>query len=255
MSNKFTKLSTGAIVAIGGGELKDLETLGIDKEIKKLSGKKNPRALFIGTASNDALGYWDTFKSVYGKKLGCITDVLFLVREKPLQKEIKKKILSADIIYVGGGNTLKMLTIWRKYGVDKLLRQAHEKGIVLSGLSAGAICWFKYGLSDSRKFMEGQKEEFSFMRIKGLGLMPLTLSPHHIREKKTRDLGLDNLIKKNGGVALAVDDNAAIVFKGEDYKVISSKSRAGVNKVLMQKGKINKINIKTGKIKDLLFLK
>jgi dipeptidase E len=60
--------------------------------------------------------------------------------------------LGADIIYVGGGNTLKMMTLRRKLGVDKALQQALKKDIILSGLSAGSICWFDYGNSDSRKF-------------------------------------------------------------------------------------------------------
>ncbi len=70
------------IVAIGGGELKHGETLPVDRAIVKLAKKKRPRALFIPTASGDALGYWETFQAVYGKKLGCQTDVLFLLREK-----------------------------------------------------------------------------------------------------------------------------------------------------------------------------
>lgn len=93
------------LVAIGGGELKDLDTLLIDREIVKLTGKKHPRALFIPTASGDADGYWQTFQKVYGEMLGCKPEVLYLVRETPSRKEIKEKILGADLIYVGGGNT------------------------------------------------------------------------------------------------------------------------------------------------------
>ncbi|MFQ5621295.1 MAG: Type 1 glutamine amidotransferase-like domain-containing protein, partial [Candidatus Nanoarchaeia archaeon] len=109
----------GKIVAIGGGEIKNFETLSIDRAITKLTGKKKPKALFIPTASGDAEGYWQTFQKVYGKRLGCRTDKLFLLREKPTNKEITKKIKWADLIYVGGGNTLRMLKIWRRKGVDK----------------------------------------------------------------------------------------------------------------------------------------
>jgi dipeptidase E len=255
MSSKNINLKIGKIVAIGGGELKDFETLSIDREVKKLTGKKKPKALFIGTASGDAVGYFETFKSAYGKKLGCITDHLSLIRENNSQKIIENKILTSDLIYVGGGNTLKMMTIWRKNGVDKLLEKAYKNGIVLSGLSAGAICWFKYGLSDSRRFGKSEENKFNFMKVRGLGFLPFIVSPHHIREKKTRNPGLDNLISKAGGIALALDDNSAFVVEGDTYRIISSKDGSGVRKVALIKGKIiKKLVDKKGTLESLLIL-
>lgn len=244
MKNNSDANKTGPIVAIGGGELKDFETLPIDKMIKKLSGKTRPVALFIPTASSDAPGYWNSFKNIYGKKLGCRTDVLFLLKKSHAGSDIKRKILSADIIYVGGGNTLKMLTVWRKFGVDKLLIQAHKKGAVLSGLSAGAICWFKYGLSDSRKFAKGGAK-FNMIRVKGLALLPTTASPHHIREKGIRNPGLDSLIKTHGGVGLAIDDNAALVVNNGSYSVVSSQKGSLIRKVTLRNGKLMKRIIKS----------
>lgn len=241
------------IVAIGGGELKDLETLPIDRVIVKLAGKKHPKVLFIPTASNDSTGYWETFRDVYGGKLGCETDVLFLIREDLSRKEIEKKILSADIIYVGGGNTLRMIRTWRKYGVDDLLRKAYEKGIVLSGLSAGAICWFRYGSSDSRRFMKSGKQVDSFMRVSGLGLFSLTLSPHHIREKKLRDPGIVEMMKRTPGVALALDDNSAILIRDDQYEILCSKPGIGIKKVYRKNGEVKKKVLKEfGKAEELL---
>lgn len=218
----------GKIVAIGGGEIKELDTLAIDKEIVKLTGKSNPRALFIPTASGDAEGYWQTFQEVYGKRLGCKTDVLKLTKENYSKKEIQEKILSADLIYVGGGNTLKMMKLWRAKEVDKFLEKAYENGTVLSGLSAGAICWFRYGCSDSRKF--SNPEDNSFMRVRGLDLINFTLSPHHIRENN-RDKGLVRLMQKNYGIAIALDDNCALEIVGDKYRLITSKQGAGAKKV------------------------
>ena len=230
------------VVAIGGGELKDLDTLPIDKEIIRLSGKKKPLALFIPTASGDAMGYVECFKSVYGSKLGCRTDALLLIKEKLSTKEIKNKILSADIIYVGGGNTARMLRIWKEYGVDRLLKEAHKNGTILSGLSAGAICWFKYGLSDSRRFAKN-KDDFAFMRISGLGIIPCTVSPHHIREKEKREPGIEVIMRKTNGVGLAIDDNAAIMVQGDEYKVLTSKPGVGIVKVFNRKNKIERVKI------------
>src|SRR5437867_120737 len=96
-------------------------TRSIDKEIVRLTGKKNPRALFIPTASGDDPEYWERFQKVYADKLGCRTDVLFLLNIKISVTEIKDKIKKADLIYIGGGNTLKMMRRWRVLGVDKLL--------------------------------------------------------------------------------------------------------------------------------------
>jgi dipeptidase E len=239
------------VVAIGGGELKDLDTLPIDKEIVKLSGKKKPTALFVPTASGDAIGYSETFKLIYGQNLGCHIDVLLLIREKPTRKEIERKILSADIIYVGGGNTARMLKIWKKYGVDRLLIEAGKKGTILSGISAGAICWFKYGLSDSRRFVN-KKKDFHFIRVSGLGIIPCAVSPHHIREKKRRDPGLADMMRKTTGVGLAIDDNAALMVRGEKYSVLTSKPEVGIIKVFCKKGAIERHKIPhEGMLKDL----
>lgn len=232
----MNKLPT--IVAIGGGELKDLETLPIDRAIVKLAKKKQPKALFIPTASNDALGYWETFQEIYGKRLKCLVDVLFLACEKPSKKEIAGKILSADIIYVGGGYTLRMLRIWRKYGVDTVLRKAHEKGIVLTGLSAGAIAWFRYGTSDSRRFMRNRKGTVTLMRVSALDLLPFLVSPHHIHEKTLRESGIKAIMRRTPGVALALDDNAAILVQGDRYKILRSKPGVGIKKVFRKNRKI-----------------
>lgn len=136
------------IVAIGGGEIGrpgyPIETTAIDKQIISASGKMNPNVLFVPTASTDSSGYCEVFRQHYGKRLGCTVTVLNLYSE-PTEAAIEQEIDNADIIYVGGGNTLKMMTLWRRMGVDKLLANAYENGTVLCGLSAGAICWFEAG--------------------------------------------------------------------------------------------------------------
>lgn len=143
------------IVAIGGGQIGrpgySVETTEIDKQIIALAKKKYPRVLFLPTASGDNTAYYETFKNHYGKNLGCITEVLKLY-DKPSKATIEDAIMNTDIIYVGGGNTLKMMTLCRRVGVDKIITAAGMKGTLLTGLSAGAICWFKSGLSDSRSF-------------------------------------------------------------------------------------------------------
>ncbi len=242
------------VVAIGGGELKKGETLPIDRKIVSLTKKRNPRALFIPTASNDALSYWSTFQNIYGKKLHCQPDRLFLVREKLNKKEIKQKIAQADLVYVGGGNTLKMMQMWRKNGVDDLLRRAYAQGTIMAGLSAGAICWFRYGLSDSNRFFEKGKP-FELMRVSGLDLISCTVSPHHVREKSLRVAGIKKLMLRTPGIGLGIDDNAALLIQADHYEIISSGKNATVRKFFRRKNEIINSNVKSSGSLDSLLSK
>jgi dipeptidase E len=159
------------IVAIGGGLIRTRGTAAIDREIIRLSGKKNPKLLFIPTASSDSGVYWKRVQKYFGNFLKCKTDVLFLIKDQPTKEKIKRKILSAAIIYVGGGNTLFMMRVWRRLGVDKVLKAAYEKGTVLCGVSAGSICWFDSGHSDSMSFYNPRK--WKYINVRGTGLIEL----------------------------------------------------------------------------------
>jgi dipeptidase E len=223
---------TRAIVAIGGGVMKTRGTAAIDREIMRLAHKKNPKLLFIPTASSDSEIYWKHVQEYFGRFLKCKTDVLFLIKERPSKQQIRDKILSADIIYVGGGNTLMMMRLWRRLGVDKLLRQAYENGIVLSGISAGSICWFDSGHSDSMSFYNPRK--WKYINVKGLGLINGIHCPHYNgmtlgipRRKHFREM-----IRKTGGIGIAIENNCAIEFvDGRFYRVIRSKSNSRAYRV------------------------
>ncbi len=157
------------IVAIGGGEIitksKVSETLDIDKEIISMTGKSQPRLLFIPTASNDADAYTKVISSYFGQTLGCRVTCLKILKNTYSSKDLEKSIFETDIVYVGGGNTKLMLDTWKQIGLDQvLIRAYHETEIILSGLSAGAICWFKYGSSDSNKFID-PKAELMCLRV------------------------------------------------------------------------------------------
>ena len=108
-----------AIVAIGGGEIRTRGTLDIDREIIRLSGKRHPKILFIPTASSDSPQYCRQFSDYFGAFLDCGTDTLLLVSERPSAQQIERQIMSSDMVYVGGGNTLFMMRVWRHLGVDR----------------------------------------------------------------------------------------------------------------------------------------
>src|SRR5258708_36614719 len=103
-----------AIVAIGGGEIRTRGTAPIDREIIRLSGKKNPKLLFVPTASADSGRYWKHVQQYFGKFLNCKTDVLFLIKEQPSKEELRRRALWAGIIYHRAGNPLKNLRLWRR---------------------------------------------------------------------------------------------------------------------------------------------
>ncbi len=214
------------IIAIGGGEIgrpgTSIETTKIDKEIISLSGKKKPRVLFIPTASHDSGGYVKVVNRHFGKGLGCKVDTLLLWDKKLPKRKIEEKIMSADIIYVGGGNTLDMLKCWKKLGVDKMLKKAGEQGKILSGISAGAVCWFQWANSDSLKMTDPKAD---YIKIKCLNFIPLFISPHFDTEKDRRP-SLKKMLKKSRGIAVAIDNCAALEIVDSSFKVIASKPKA-----------------------------
>lgn len=244
------------IIAIGGGEIGRpgtfRETEKMDKEVLHLSGKKHPKLLFIPTASGDSAEYMNVVENYFGSRLGCAVDTLYLIRGNLNMRETEKKILSADIIYVGGGNTLMMMNVWRKKGVDKILKRAARKGIVMAGVSAGSVCWFESGCSDSRR-MRNPKADF--IRVRGLGLISALHCPHYHQEKDRR-AQLKNMMRKTHGVALALDDCTALEVIDGRYRILVSNSKARAYKVYWKGGKFFEERIAATKqfrpIKDII---
>ncbi len=226
------------IIAIGGGRImlpagKTPQTLSIDKESVRLCGRKHPLLLFIPTASLDDEDYCQRIKQLYGERLGCRVDTLLLYRDRPTAKAIRQKILQADIIYVGGGNTLRMMNLWRQLGIDKLMDQARRKGTVLSGLSAGCICWFRQGNSDSRKFADDNNK--SLIKVSGLDYVDAMVCPHYDVEKH-RQPALKAMMKHCKGIAIALENGTAIEVVDNNYRIITSMQRKNVWKVYWHKG-------------------
>lgn len=243
------------IVAIGGGEIGrpgyPIETQSIDTEIVNLTGKSRPALLFLPTASKDDVGYTNVVEDYYGKRLGCAVETLYLYA-KPTLQEIKYAVQKADIIYVGGGNTLSMMTQWRKTGLDKLLLQASNK--VLAGVSAGAICWFRSGLSDSLSFTSNGKE-WSYNDVKGLDMYNLVICPHY-DEEVNRQAALKHLLAQTNKIAIALENCTALEIIDGNYRIIASKDNKQAYKVFWRQGKyyqqVVRPTVEFNKISELL---
>ncbi len=229
------------IIAIGGGELRERTTLKIDEYIAKLAkeraGECRANALFLPTASHDFMPYYNTFHKVYTGVFNIKTDVALTVFKETDLEKLRAKIELADMIYVGGGDTVFMLERWKQSGLLPLLREAYERGTVIAGLSAGAICWFSDMYTDSAAALgEGDK----YAMFTGLGWVDGKISPHY----GSRMLDFDQIVCYNAFRAYAVEDDAALVI--EDEKVVGSLSSGGKAWLLEGKdGSMTKTEIPT----------
>ena len=227
------------IIAIGGGELREKTTLKIDEYLatlaKEHAGENRANALFIPTASHDFMPYYNTFHKVYTGIFNIKTDVALTVFKDVDMEKMKAKFEKADLIYVGGGDTVFMIEHWKKTGLLELLKAAYERGVILAGLSAGAICWFTDIYTDSEAALgEGDK----YAMFEGLGWIEGKISPHY----GSRMLDFDEIVCYNFDCAYGIEDNAALII--EDGEIVGSVSSGGKAwKIERKDGAIQKTEI------------
>ena len=211
------------IIAIGGGELRERTTLQIDEYIAGLAkahaGENRANALFIPTASHDYMPYYNTFHKVYTGTFNIKTDVALTVFKDVDLEKMKTKFDKADMIYVGGGDTVFMIDSWKQSGLLPLIRDAYERGVVIAGLSAGAICWFSDIYTDSA-IVNGDSGE-KYAMFKGLNWLDGKISPHY----GARMLDFDKIVCYNFDCAYGIEDDAALVI--EDGEIVGSVSSGG----------------------------
>ncbi|MBQ7830500.1 MAG: peptidase E [Clostridia bacterium] len=213
----------GKIIAIGGGELRERTTLKIDEYIaglaKARAGENRPNALFIPTASHDYMPYYNTFHKVYTGVFNIKTDVALTVFKEPDMEKMKTKFEKADVIYVGGGDTVFMMESWKKSGLLELIKDAYARGVIIAGLSAGAICWFSDIYTDSELVNGAGEERYSM--FKGLNWIEGIISPHY----GSRMLDFDKIVCYNYDCAYGIEDDSALVI--DDGKVVGSVTSGG----------------------------
>lgn len=204
------------IIAIGGGGFyRDSENLGLEQYIIRQTGAAEPKVAFVPTASAEPDNYLVSFYTAF-LKLGCRPSHLSLFKRTP---ELRAYLLSQDMIFVGGGNTKSMLAVWRDWGVPEILHEAWESGIVLTGVSAGAICWFEQGVTDS---WAGELRPLDC-----LAFLPGSCCPHYDGEVDRRPSYHRLLASGQISAGVAIEDWTGVHFTGTAlHRVITSKRGA-----------------------------
>jgi dipeptidase E len=229
MAQRSTR-TDGHIVAMGGGGFSmEPENPMLDDFVLGLSRRQPARVCFVPTASADAATYIVRFYRAFAGR--CVpTDLTLwnfgaLPRQPPLTSDLAAFVAEQDVIYVGGGDTANLLVLWRRHGLDVLLRRAWSEGVVLAGVSAGMLCWFKGGVTDSFGGLEPLDD--------GVGLIDATACPHYDGEVGRRD-AYHRAIAGGMQAGYAADDGAALHFHGPRLvEVVSSRPRAGAYRLAL----------------------
>ena len=204
------------IIAMGGGiPYWEPRNDALERYILKASGAQRPKVLFVPTASGDDATRIVHFYGMYGP-LECRPSHLTFFARTPV--DLRALVLAQHVIHVGGGNTRSMLAVWRDWGLTEILREAWEQGVVLCGLSAGSICWFESGVTDS---LAGD-----LTAMQCLGFLPGSNCPHYDGEKTRRPAYQRMIVDGLLGDGYAADDGVGLHYAGDSLRAVVS-ARAG----------------------------
>lgn len=176
--------------------------------LKALVGDESPRICLLPTAAGDA----DSEVAAFLAEMldaGCRPSVAKLFDRAG--QDLRSRLLDQDLIHVGGGNTANMLAVWRTHGVDELLREAWEKGVILTGMSAGANCWFEASVTDSFGPLQPLRD--------GLGFLEGSYCPHYDSEPERRST-FESMIASGFPAGYAADDSVALHFVGTELREV-----------------------------------
>lgn len=202
---------------------------------------ETPKLIYLGTASYDKEESFAIQTDGYQSTCNVISlKVSEAMDSIPSTAEIQESLGSAHIILVSGGNTLYAVNRWKELGIDVMIQRASKQGVVLCGGSAGAICWFDEGHSDSldpttqltvdANLTEEQKRDWKYMRVKGLGYLPALCVPHHDATQSNgilRSVDSETMMTESPELpCVGIDEDAALVVKGDAVWVVSTNDAA-----------------------------
>lgn len=214
----------GRIVAIAGGDLRS--NLPINRYIVNMDKKDTHNFLFIGTASKDAEGYISNIRATF-QQMNCCVKALYLSTKKYTQKEMDELFVWADIIYVGGGDTFYMMKVWKKYGLDNKLKEVYiNDTAILAGISAGAMCWFNCGHSDSEVFWTNNVIGYGWVN-ELLNIHPYAYCPHY----EERIESFDRMIRDKSVCGLAMESDTAFVEQNGQITYIKCNESAKIYRI------------------------
>lgn len=208
----------------------------IDRFIAQLTGRERPKICFIPTPSGDSVEHIERFYAAF-EPLGCEPAHLAFFRKPFLASiplaDFAEPLLAQDAIFVGGGNTKSALAVWREWGLDLVLAKAWRRGILLSGMSAGAMCWFEHGLTDSYWGAD-------LKPLQCLGLLPGGCCVHYSSEPKRRRRLHEEVAAGVSGPRVAIDDGAAMLYVGSNLQeVVNWLPEATAYMVAAESGKVS----------------
>jgi peptidase E len=227
------------IVAIGGGGfLMEDSNSPIDDYLLTLTGKSCPRICFVPTPSGDSEEHLEKFYAAFSRKDCRPSHLAFFRKQRPNAlplSDYPEHLLAQDAIFVGGGNTKSALAVWREWKLDAALKQAWSAGVVLSGMSAGALCWFQVGVSDSFG-------DSIYRPLPALGFIPGACATHY-SETPHRRISLHAAVEAGEAPdTIAIDEGAAVVFTGvEVERVVSWQDGCAAYRVSRQAGRAHEI--------------
>jgi peptidase E len=223
----MTKRKRQVIALGGGGFLMEPDNPALDLYVLRQARTVRPTVAFLGTAGGDADSYLVKFYRAFSS-YDCRPSHLPLFQRTP---KLREYLVRQDVIYVGGGNTKSMLALWREWDLPALLQEAWQEGTVLAGVSAGAICWFQHGLTDS------WADRLAVLPC--LGFLGGSCCPHYDGEPERRPAYHDYLLKGDILPGVAIDDGAAIhMAEGEIHRVVASRPVARAYRVSIREGAV-----------------
>lgn len=200
------------------------------RELLRWCGKPEPRICLLPTARGDDPARIALFYETLAP-LPCRPRHQRMFISSADTADFETELLSADIIYVGGGSTLNMLAIWKAQAIDRILHQAYESGTIMAGESAGGLCWFENGSTDSRP---GQLSAISC-----LGWLSGSFCPHYDGEADRRPTFHRMLIDGQVSDGIAADEKVALLFENERFvRAISARPEALAYRVTLHEGKV-----------------
>ena len=211
------------IIAIGGGGFgRNNSSYLIEKYILDLSHKQCPKICFLPTATGDDDAYIVRFYSIF-TRLNCLPSHIEFFNRTP---NIDKHIMEQDIVFVGGGNTKSMLSVWNDWGMGKILNNAYNNGVIMSGVSAGAICWFTRGITDSW--------ENELRILPCLDFIGGTCCPHYDEEPSRIPYVKKILLEEKITNCISIEGGSAMHFiDGKPFKNVSFKNNKNTYNVFL----------------------